>query len=83
MSLYSICHIPVAVHGILKLLLGNSMWLVVCHLSWIVFIYYVKYCVSINGTSIINLYASFYFLVYVVVLNCIQVFSYVCGKYCP
>jgi len=55
MSLYGICHVLSTVHGILKLLLSNSMWLVVCHLSWIVFDYYVKYFVFINGTSIINL----------------------------
>jgi len=71
----------IIVHGILKVLLNNSVWFMIRYLSWIVFHYYITYCVFSNSTSIINLYAFFCFLVFVVFLNCVQVFSFVCGKY--
>jgi len=80
-SLYNICLVPIIVCGILKVLLSNRVWLVVRHLSWIMFHYYVKYFIFNKGISIINLNPFFCFLVYVVFLNCIQVFSFVCSKY--
>jgi len=81
MSLCSTCLFPIIGDGIVKVLLSNSMWLGVCHLSRIVFHCYVKYFVISTGTSIINLYAFFHFLVYLVFLSCTQVFFFMCGKY--
>jgi hypothetical protein len=55
------------------------MW---CGLSWTVFLYYVRYLVISNGATIINLYDFFFlFLMYVIFMNCIQVFPSLCGKY--
>jgi len=52
----------IIVHGILKVLLSDSVWFMVRYLLWIVFHYYIKYCVFSNSTSVINLYAFFCFL---------------------
>jgi len=77
MSLHNICLVPNVVCGILKVLLSDRVWLVVYHLSWIMFHYYAKYLIFSKSISIINLQAFFCFLVYVVFLNSIQVY----GKY--
>jgi len=74
MSLYRIWPIPNVVRGILKVLLSDSVWLVVSQLSWAVFHYYVKYFVFSNCNFVINLYAFFRFLLYVVSRNRIHVF---------
>jgi hypothetical protein len=58
--------------GILMVLFSDSVWFMVCYLLWILFHYYIKYCVFSNSTSVINLYALFCFLVDVEFLNCIQ-----------
>jgi len=74
MSLYSACLFPIVGRGILKVLLSDSVWLVVCHLLWIMYHCYVKYFVISSVTFIVNLYDIFCFLVCVVFLNCTQVF---------
>ena len=67
--------------GILKVLLRDIMWLVAHRLSWVVFTItsHILFLAVVHLSLICMPF--FVFMVYVVFLSCIQVFSFMCGKY--